>query len=159
MSIFTNKTNWIIGFLILLNCITLGFYWFSRGPGQLPPSGKRGPVHFLTRELDLSDDQVEKLQAAHQVHREKAEVTVSALRQERRQIMDALTAQTPDTTQALLLVESVGDRESTMQLLLIEHYQFLWEMCDENQREKLRQVFKEIIPHPKGMPRPGRRKK
>ena len=159
MSIFTNKTNWIIGFLILLNCITLGFYWFSRGPGQLPPSGKRGPIHFLSKELDLTEQQTEKLRIILQTHREKADATVKALRQERRQIIDALTEENPDTNQALELVQSVGGREAEMQLLLIEQYQSIWELCDENQQEKLRQIFKEIIPHPKGMPRPGRVKK
>lgn len=160
MSIFTNKTNWIIGFLVLLNCITLGLYWFSRGPGLLPPPpGKRGIIHFLSKELDLTDEQTEKLRIVQQAHREQAEANVKALHQERRQIIDALTEETPDTNQALLLAQSVGDREEQMQLLLIQLYETIWEMCDDQQREKLRKVFKESVRPPNARPRPGREEK
>jgi Spy/CpxP family protein refolding chaperone len=160
MSIFTNKTNWIIGFLILLNCITLGLYWFSRGPGHLPPPrANKGLVHFLSKELNLSDEQTEKLQIAQQAHRSAAEANLKNLHKERRDIIEALTSENPDTSQALQLAQSVGDREEQMQLLLIQQYQTIWEMCDAQQREKLRKVFKESVRPPKDRPRPGREEK
>ena len=58
----------VIIILLLINLATLGFMWTRKGPPMGPPP-HRDLVEFLSRELNLSQEQKEKFETLKNEHR------------------------------------------------------------------------------------------
>ena len=141
MSITNNKyTKWIIGALVLLNLILLSVLFFLR------PQHERGERmnrnDFLKKELNLSDDQVVKFKELRKAHFQKSREEWKAIRILKNEMLDAVSAESPDTLKANLIANQIGIKEANKEKLLVQHYLKLQAECTPEQRQKLERVFK-----------------
>lgn len=144
MSITNNKyTKWIIGSLVLLNLILLSVLFFLKprhGNG-----GRPNPSDFLKKELNLSDDQVVKFKELRKAHFQKSKEESKAIRTLKNEMLDAISAESPDTLKANLIADQIGIKEANKEKLLVQHYLELQAECTPEQRKKLERVFKKAI--------------
>jgi Spy/CpxP family protein refolding chaperone len=141
MSITNSKyTKWIIGALVLLNLILLSVLFFLR------PQHERGermkPNDFLKKELNLSDDQAVKFKELRKAHFQKSREERKAIRILKNEMLDAVSAESPDTLKANLIANQIGIKEANKEKLLVQHYLKLQAECTPEQRQKLERVFK-----------------
>ena len=154
MSIFTDqKKNVLIILLVLLNLFTISMVWFGRNKDGPPRPGKKSFIHLFKKELNLNEDQLKEFERLIDQHRKRVNPIVR--KANRKEIIEAITMEVPDTARALMLAREVGEGEELMQTLLIEHYMALRSVCNAAQKEKLRKIFKETVrrPGPKPPPR------
>ena len=156
MSITNNKyTKWIIGALVLLNLILLSVLFFLKprhGEGDRP-----NPNEFLKKELNLSDDQVVKFKELRKAHFKKSKEEWKAIRTLKNEMLDAVSAESPDTLKANMIADQIGIKEANKEKLLVQHYLKLQAECTPEQRQKLERVFKKAMSRNKF--RKGRREK
>jgi len=155
MSITNNKyTKWIIGALVLLNLILLSVLFFLR-----PQHGRGGmnPNDFLKKELNLSDDQVVKFKELRKAHFKKLKEESKAIRTLKNEMLDAVSAESPDTLKANLIADKIGIKEANQEKLLVQHYLKLQAECTPEQCQKLERVFKKAMSRRKF--RKGKREK
>ena len=155
MSITNNKyTKWIIGALVLLNLILLSVLFFLR-----PRHGGGGmnPNDFLKKELNLSDDQAVKFKELRKAHFQKSKEEWKAIRDLKNEMLDAVSAESPDTLKANMIADQIGIKEANKEKLLVQHYLELQAECTPEQRQKLERVFKKAMSRSKF--RKGRRGK
>lgn len=153
MSITNNKyTKWIIGALVLLNLILLSVLFFlrPRHGGDRPK-----PIDFLKKELNLSDDQAVKIEKMRKAHFQKVKEERKAMFDLKKQMLEAISAESPDTLKANLIAEQIGQKEAQREKLLIQHYLDLQATCTPEQRQKLEHVFKKAML--RGKSRKGKR--
>lgn len=156
MSITNNKyTKWIIGALVLLNLILLSVLFFLRprqGGGDQP-----NPNDFLKKELNLSDDQAVKFKELRKAHFQKSKEEWKAIRELKNEMLDAVSAESPDTLKANMIADQIGIKEANKEKLLVQHYLKLQAECTPEQRPKLERVFKKAMSRRKF--RKGKREK
>ena len=156
MSITNNKyTKWIIGALVLLNLILLSVLFFLKprhGGGDRP-----NPNEFLKKELNLSDDQIVKFKELRKAHFKKSKEELRAIRTLKNEMLDAVSAESPDTIMANVIADQIGIKEANREKLLVQHYLKLQAECTPEQRQKLERVFKNAMSRKKF--RKGKRKK
>ncbi|MFK7772143.1 MAG: Spy/CpxP family protein refolding chaperone [Saprospiraceae bacterium] len=156
MSITNNKyTKWIIGALVLLNLVLLSVLFFLRPKHD--GGGGRNPSDFLKKELNLSDDQVVKFKELRKAHFQKSREELKAIRVLKNEMLDAVSAESPDTLKANLIADQIGIKEANKEKLLVQHYLKLQAECTPEQRQKLERVFKNAMSRKKF--RKGKRKK
>lgn len=156
MSITNSKyTKWIIGALVLLNLILLSILFFLR-----PQHGERkrpNPNDFLKKELNLTDDQAVKFTELRKAHFQKTREELKEIRTLKNEILDAISAESPDTLKANMIADQIGIKEANREKLLVQHYLELQAECSPEQRQKLERVFKKAMSRRKF--RKGKREK
>lgn len=144
MSITNNKyTKWVIGALVLLNLILLSVLFFLRprhGGGERP-----NPNDFLKKELNLTDDQVVKFKELRKTHFQKSREEWKAVRLLKNEMLEAISAESPDTSKANMIADQIGIKEANKEKLLVQHYLELQAECTPEQRQKLERVFKKAM--------------
>jgi len=57
-------------------------------------------------------------------------------------MLDAVSAESPDTLKANMIADQIGIKEGNKEKLLVQHYLELQAECTPEQRQKLERVFK-----------------
>ena len=158
MSFFnqTNYLKWTIVALIVLNLVSVGAHWFSRGPGHGPGHRPPPPGGFLERELAFTEIQ----EAEHTVLRE---AHFRATREIHRQIEDEkdelfdLFGQENAEELAVAYAQKIGQLQAELEVLTFGHFQNIRKMCTPEQQKKFDGVIMETLRHgPPGGPPHGR---
>ncbi len=148
----SNLKNIALLVLLLLNVMLVTFLWLGpkagRGGGGIHPPPPPRTDNFLNRALDLNEGQRAILQRLREEHFELTKALNVEARQYKGEMFEALTSTTPDTTlanekalQAALLQEKIDKA-------LIAHYMDILEICNPEQQEELRKVFRKAIRRP-----------
>ncbi|MDD5361769.1 MAG: hypothetical protein PHN88_06525 [Ignavibacteria bacterium] len=134
----------IIGVLVIVNILTIGFLWLNRPNGPagvtlLPPP----PRLLLEDELSFSPDQVKKFEALREEHRNN----VQKLGEEIRIYKDSLfdNVKTGDDAKAKIYASEITEKQSALELMTYEHFKALRGICDDKQKTKFDSLIKDIV--------------
>lgn len=148
MSLYNNKyTKWLVGALVLMNMVLL-FAFFSFRPAEVDPPKENHSEKiqkYLKQELNLSADQAVKFKSLRKAYFEEKKEKWEAIKKLKKEMMDAISTETPDTEKAQDLANQIGALEAGKEKLLINHYLNLQAECTPEQREKLEQVFRKAM--------------
>ena len=164
MSFTNNKTtNWLIGGLILMNLVLLTILFLNRPKEGMPFEDRHNDkMEWLQKELDLTDEQAAKFKELRKEHFTATREQFRKIRTLKKEMIEALAQETPDTVNARLISIEIGNQHTVMDEMLIDHFMKLQAECNPEQRQKLGRVFQRFTKHRKG-PRNGsmkeRRKK
>ncbi len=141
-----NKNTWLIILLVVLNLFSLGALWFSKGPS--PPEGPEVKMDhkeridgFFKKELNLDEDQMVELRKLTGEHLEKRKENGKLLREEKRKLVKALSAETEDSLTIDSILFEISRLETINERLFVEHFRNLKAMCTPEQQENLHRVF------------------
>lgn len=134
----------VIIILLLINLATLGFMWTRKGPPMGPPP-HRDLVEFLSRELNLSQEQREKFETLKNEHR----ASVQSLRENSRELHDAffdmLSKNPVDKAQVEAMADSMVSQQKQIELSTFYHFQKVREICTPEQQKKFDEVINEAL--------------
>jgi Spy/CpxP family protein refolding chaperone len=160
--------SWLLGFLILLNVVTLGTIWFQqfrRPPVPRPPQDRRSEnqQRFLEQELGLTEQQSQQFQTLREQFFLQSNAIMQKVHQLRKTMTDELFSSSPDTQKAHKLAEEIGAKHAEQERLLFHHFLELKAVCQPAQREKFQALMRDLLermkppepPGPPGEARPG----
>lgn len=163
MDIFKRErmTQWIIVLLVILNLFTMATLWVQRGKDQplpLPPGDERrqghGVLEFLEMELDLSEDQTQRLEALRSRHHEERFQTEKLMLDKRREYMRLVTENNPDTAKVNRLARQLGEIQAKMEGLTFQHFTEIKALCTPEQKDQFNRLMREVLDR---QPPPGHR--
>jgi periplasmic protein CpxP/Spy len=128
--------------LLLLNVSLMVVIWYDHLAQRQPPPPREAPNpdRFVARELGLSDDQVQAFQNLR-----KEEVSYeNSIRTEiyelQIQLINELFQNHPDSIQMTRLTEEIARKQVALDLLLLDNFTKLKQICRPDQIEKLKQL-------------------
>lgn len=142
----------VIGLLVILNISLIAFFYFSPTLGPRRPP--RAASEFLIQELQLNSDQVLAYKNLIEGHRKKADSLVSIIRTLKTDYFSKIGSGEQNDT----LVLRIGEQQLALEKLTFNHFQYLFELCDLEQKKKFKGVIHEAMKQmsPERPPHEGR---
>ncbi len=156
-----NWVFWTIGLLVLLNVATLAMLWtqnnrrgsdhpraekMERQKGERSERGKGR----IAKALDLTDEQAESFHTLMKEHKKEMGEHFKLIREKKKSKLEALTATPSDTATVSQLNKEITELNAEMESALDQHYYDLAAICNDEQKEKLKGVFKRIFKRERG---------
>lgn len=181
MNVFTDKrtTNFLVIALVILNLVLLGTLWFTRmiqqeegaaaaerrvesdqsGAREIRDRQNDRLLHFLRKELDFTQYQVDEFLRLRRDHFEKSDRLQRRMDDLRKEMMDHLLEEEPDRTRVEKLAEAVGQKLAEHEKAVFEHFLQLMAVCNAEQKVKYKRLLREILHQlrPPRRPPPGDR--
>lgn len=145
--------------LLIINIATLTFMWLSHrhmhnggpamhGHGGHGPHGGPAGAHgnafeFLVRELNLTDEQKQKLEKMRDEHHEQAAKMHRQNGPMHHRFFDMLA--NADTAAVLRLADSMGQFHKNMELMTFAHFKKIRAICTPAQQKKFDEVINEAL--------------
>lgn len=149
------KNTWLITLLVVLNLVSLGALWLTTNERDKPDSKKdhRAMLHqVFTEELNLDETQQASFKDLTREHFQKRKEQTRIMGDKKRQLVEAVAAETEDSLKIQTLVDEILIVEKANEELFIEHLRNLKAVCTPEQQQNLARVLlRGMRPH--GSPR------
>lgn len=139
---------WGIALMVVLNVVLMGALWYDRfddRPIGPPLDWNPNPDEFIERELGLTADQSQQLRALREQNmrdRESLQVRIAALS---RSMAEELFSDKPDSARMEAILDSLGAVQTELQRLNFNHFRRFKEICNQEQRDKLKTLVLEAV--------------
>jgi len=153
MTYFQNNkwAYWTIAILVVLNLFTIGMLLMQKERMPMRGSNEHSERHDKregdkrTNHLGLNDDQMKQFKGFKMAHREKVKTFLGAIKETKTRKLEVLT--TTPLNQMLLdsLDQVIGNVHVQMEVALNQHYKDLSAICNDEQKEKLKERFKKVF--------------
>lgn len=144
----------LLAFLILVN----GFFLFHFFKG--PPHGKPGRggdlAHFLAKELQFNESQMQQLRALNKGHHQEIQLLLGEIRTLKDALFNNLSEKEYSKSAIDSITSLIGEREKEKDLRTFYHFKAIQDMCDASQKEKFQHIVKDAL-HRHGKRPPPRR--
>ncbi len=146
-----NRLIRIIVFLTIINISTIGtiiyhtYFQHFDSEDKLPeqidvPNNHLG--RFFREELNLTDEQHRQFKVLRQKFHGNAVTVSNKMQVVRGEIMTELGKDKSDTAYLHSLAKEIGDLHEELKHLTFEYYLGMKNICNDNQKEKLYQIFR-----------------
>lgn len=135
------NTKWLIGALVLMNLILLTVLFSFKPKASHSERGEK--KFFLTKKLDLSEEQKVKFKDLHEAFVKDVREEYKSIREMKKEIIEVISAENPDTIKAQNIAAEIGRKEVAKEQMMINHYLALQAECTPEQRLKLKSAFQE----------------
>lgn len=123
--------QYIIGGLILLNALMIGWQWFA--PRKHPPR----PEDILKNELQLTDDQMNAYRELIREHRMIADPIESEVTELRKQLFNY---EQPDSTKQKI-ANVIAEKQAKLEMSFYVHFKKVRVLCTDEQKKKFDDVL------------------
>ena len=151
--------TWLVAILVVLNISTLAMLWMQSNRGHRGKDRMErrdgGKKERMAKALKLTDSQIQQFETLKEAHREKVKEIRKNIGAQKNLKMAALTGNATDTVTLNQLDQSIGNLHVQMEHSLNQHYNDLRVICNDEQKELLKERFKKIFSGSK----PSKRKK
>ena len=159
--------NWVLIILVVLNLALLATIWYPRlNPPQKeiqreqkkPDDDKRyrkdeenrkqrdkNLVGFLRRELNFTQEQVDKFMQLRDEHFQKTRQLRRQVDDLRREMMELLLDDQLDSSRVEQFVEKMGQKTTELEKTVFYHFVELMKVCDSEQKSKYKTLLREIL--------------
>ncbi len=148
-----DRRDILIGILVLLNLAMAALLWQSQRGSKPQRMGNAA----IPRLLDMSKEQAEQVKQATDYFKTSTKPLRDRLDLTRQRMMEVLASDPPDRIKASMFASSTGPIHIELNQRLMDHYLDLHEICEPGQREKLAEVFRDIVLRHRDGPPPPRR--
>jgi len=162
-----NKKILIIALIIsvAINLAAVGtfcyFRWvghgrFSRMPGNMPPwiaEGFDWNKSYLKNKLDLTEEQIEKLNTGQEAMRTKALPYMKELFDMQNEFISMMKDDEPDSVRADSIFKEIVSVQIALETQVFKHMQKMREIFTSEQRQILMKLFEKHMPSPPFEPR------
>lgn len=137
---------WLLLFLIVMNLSALISFCFfmQKKPASTCDPAQAEKCNVFQQELDLSDDQVIRVEEINMRYRSISEPLVGAIREKRDGIMNELENTNPDTNILIRHSMELSTLQNKMQKENIRQYLALKKICNPEQLQRLSGLYREL---------------
>jgi Spy/CpxP family protein refolding chaperone len=137
---------WLLIFLIVINLTALITFlvFYSRNSSASNQQVQVNPGMSFRKELSLSADQSEKVEAILADYRKSTGPVTADIRNYRTQLLEELAKDKPDTTLLNSCADEVCSLQKQMQKASIKQYVALKEICNPAQCQRLSALYFEL---------------
>ena len=138
---------WCVIILVILNVVTLSSFWMGKsGPAmQKRPGGQRDGQKIMTEKLQLSDQQAQEFEQIRNEHFMRTRRLQDDMHKIRLDMLDETFELEPDDLQIEKLLSELGEMQNQFEKNLFQHFQELKDACNEQQREQLQLMLRNLI--------------
>jgi hypothetical protein len=142
--------NWVIGFLLVLNLLTVSIIWMQtarRAEPRPKEDGTRAPgsVSLMKQMLNLDEAQAKRFEAILASGREQSKAYADRLTELKSQLALELFKEKPDTVLVSATAREIGKVQATVELIRYRYFQELLTVCSPEQREKLKPIVMDVF--------------
>ncbi|MBK8556685.1 MAG: periplasmic heavy metal sensor [Lewinellaceae bacterium] len=138
----TDKRNWLVIALVLLNLALAGFIFFMHRHG--PPRPGDMPAMWQ-KELQLTDAQRDEFDSIQQEHRRLVAPMQEAQMENRKALLRAAATAVYDSTQVTALSAESARLHQQMDAELVKFYQQLRTACTPEQQQRMTDIFMKTL--------------
>lgn len=155
-------TKWAIIILICPNLFTLTMLWLemTKRPEPFMKDGPPPPLEkLMKKELNLTDAQAKQFEQIREGHFEKFDAINTEISDLKKQILNEVLRQNPDTAKVNVLAERIGGRNAENEKAAFYHFHKLYMLCTPEQQQKLKIILFDMVGRirPNDMPKhPGK---
>lgn len=159
---------WAIVILAVMNISTLATIMYNNYQSiktetnavsdqkQLEADSEKFSGRYFRDQLNLSIEQMDKFKEINPVFRPKARNITIELAEKRKQMLIEMSAEKSDTLRLNALSDSIGQLHSALKKITYRYYMEIKSICDQEQQEKLEQIFGEMFTNDSSMGYPGK---
>ena len=148
---YFKENRWItylVAVLVVLNISTLAMLWMQnskqhRGKDRMERRGDK--KNRMAKALNLTESQVQQFESLKEAHREDVKELRKNIGAKKELKMEALTTNPSDITTLGQLDQAIGNLHVEMEQSLNQHYNDLYAICNDEQKELLKERFKKIF--------------
>lgn len=157
-----NKYNkWLIAILITMNVVLIITLWTKISPERkgipfpgIPEIPPPPPIKLMQEELNLNKEQIDKFDLSQKNNFKKVAIILEKVSVLKEQLALEISADLPDTLKVRTIASRIGKLQSDIEILRFTHFNEMLSICNKQQKDKLRNIFKQIISHDMPMERP-----
>jgi len=137
---------WILIFLVLVNISVLAGYFvvFRNSANKAIPETTAKPGWALQKELSLTPDQIDKVQAINHEYKTSSEPIILNIQKTKAKLLDELAKENTDTLLMTKLAEDVNLEQKKLQMANIHQFLDLKKVCSPEQTKKLSQIYSDL---------------
>ena len=135
---------WLLVALVVINCSALVTFFIVRSNHTTPSAAVAGlpPVEAtLHRELDLNPLQTVRVDSILYTYRQASLPLADSIRQSRRALLQALSAEPADSLLISKLISTLSNRQAALQLASVGQFLALKKVCNPEQALKLSDLY------------------
>ncbi|WP_299325961.1 hypothetical protein [uncultured Maribacter sp.] len=132
----------LLGFLVLMNAFFLFKHFSStdiNGPRR-PPQG-----NFIAKQLEFDATQKQKFEKLDKEHREDIKMLLADIRELKDSLFDKLSDETVKSAEIDSIAALIANKEKVKALETFRFFKTVAELCDDNQKDRLRSIIKEAL--------------
>ena len=133
--------TWIIGFLILANIATLGFFWIGHFKNQRDHS----PKEFLSKKLNFSKNQKEAYFNLAKEHNESAKTIRDQIKIDKENLFQLLKSDKINDSVRNDKALKVSTSIQSLDILTFEHFRKVRAICTEEQKPKFDELIQKMV--------------
>jgi len=145
--------SWGLAVYLIANLTFVIYIWMQVNRPQFHgprPDGPRPFDHGITQELNLSREQQDKFREIDQAHKKNVDSLVNTILNVKRELAAEIFKKNPDDKFIDEKIRLIGSIQQSIEKEVITHFRKLSEICNDEQREKLSNMFKKITGPPPG---------
>ena len=135
--------TWLVLLLVVINIGSMIFMWMGKPKHENP--GQGSPKEFLSRELKFDEKQQVQYDKLVDEHRDQANDTRKKIKEEKEKMYGLLKSL--DLTDSLKksAVERVAEATKELDLITLNHFERVRNMCTPEQKTKLDQIMMQML--------------
>ncbi len=159
-----NFSKIIIAVLLVINIIALFLIWNQSSRKPIPPPPLKNnsvrAVGLMKDQLNLTQVQTKEFRTLRREHFAKVNIISDSILTLKKQIIDQIFSEKPDTSRVNKLAKQIGVYQSEIEKSIFNHFEKFSLILTKDQKEKLHRVLNSLpgMPHPGSMPPPLPRK-
>ncbi len=150
-----NFSKIVIAVLLVINIIALFIIWSQSSKKPVPPPPLKNnsvrAVGLMKDQLNLTQEQTKEFRNLRREHFAKVNIISDSILALKRQIIDQIFSEKPDTSMVNKLAKQIGVYQSEIEESIFNHFEKFSMILNKGQKEKLHMV----LTHLPGMPNPG----
>ena len=135
--------TWLVLLLVVINIGAMIFMWMGKPKHEKPPLGS--PKEFLSRELKLDEKQQVKFDKLVDEHRDQANNSRKKIKEEKEKMYGLLKNGSLTESLKKSAVEQVADATKELDLITLNHFEKVRNICSPQQKNKLDQIMMQMV--------------
>ena len=138
---------WCVIILVLINIVTLTFFWVTKPPFGVLPGPERRPDggKIMEEQLQLSAEQAQQFEQIRNKHFIRTMPLQDDIHKIRLDLLDEIFSSEPNQTKIQSLYTDLENKQRQFNELLFEHFQELKNTCNKEQVEELKIMLRDLI--------------
>jgi protein CpxP len=135
--------TWLVLLLVVINIGAMIFIWMGKPKNENPPQGS--PKEFLSRELKLDEKQQVQFEKLVADHRVQANDSRKKIKEEKEKMYGLLKNAGLTESLKKSAVEQVADATKELDLITLNHFEKVRNICTPQQKKKLDQIMMQML--------------